>query len=133
EGLGGDRIGERRRRAPGIDRRLRALGLELVQDLGELGHLRFVELELVREETKRSTDTEASAELAVVLAAGPRALPGPSASVGWPARVLTARPVTARMLPPSNHSRMHFFLQLPGLSLPAGSTRGRHCLARYSA
>jgi hypothetical protein len=49
ERLAGDGIGEGRRRSTVIDRALRALGLQVVQDARELGDLIVAEIELVSE------------------------------------------------------------------------------------
>src|SRR5947199_347865 len=53
EGVLGEGVGERRRHAPVVDRRLGALGLQLVQDARHLARLRLVEPELEGEEAQR--------------------------------------------------------------------------------
>src|SRR5438876_6507519 len=53
EAVLGERVGERRRHAPVVDRRLGALGLQLVQDARHLARLRLVEPELEGEEAQR--------------------------------------------------------------------------------
>src|SRR6476660_8639999 len=62
-----DGVGERGRGAPLVDLRLRALGLELVQDARQIADLLLLELELVRQKAQRAPH----AELAAVAAAGP--------------------------------------------------------------
>src|SRR5262249_52759828 len=77
EGLAGDRVREGRQRAAMIDRRLRPLGLDLIENLRELSDLRLVETETVREEAQRTAHAEVSAAEAVaeVVFAGHRVLP----------------------------------------------------------
>jgi hypothetical protein len=60
ERLRSHRFGERREATPLVHRVLRTLGLELVQDSGELDHLRLREAELVREESKGTTNSEST-------------------------------------------------------------------------
>jgi hypothetical protein len=56
-----DRLRERRDGAPMVYRRLGALGLDLVENPGELGDLLLGEPELVGQKPQRSPHTEASA------------------------------------------------------------------------
>src|SRR5437763_1197542 len=58
EAVLGERVGERRRHAPVVDRGLRALGLELVEDARHLARLRLVEPELEGEKAQRSPHPE---------------------------------------------------------------------------
>src|SRR5204862_3607465 len=88
EGLAGHGVGEGGHRAPPVHLGLCALGLELVQDAGQLGHLLVVELELVGQEAERAADAEAAtaiplapplATTGLLLGAAPlRACPGPA-------------------------------------------------------
>src|SRR4030095_10568861 len=58
ERLSRDRFRERRQGAPMVDRGLGALGLDLVEDLRELGHLPVVEVQAIREEPERTPYAE---------------------------------------------------------------------------
>src|SRR5688572_564297 len=67
EALALDGVGEGGDRAAVVDRRLRALGLEVVQDVSQLAHLSFIELQAIGEKAQRSPDAE-GAEARVELA-----------------------------------------------------------------
>src|SRR5438309_350504 len=58
EAVLGEQVGERRRHPPVVDRSLRALGLELVQDARQLARLRLVQAELEGEEAQRPPHAE---------------------------------------------------------------------------
>ena len=117
--LAGDRIGKRGDGAPIVDRGLRALGLELVQDRRELCDLCLVELELVREEAQRPADAEASAvTIAARLEAEPSTptfavvvVPAPSALA---ASLTAATMAEMTRLPPSIERWMHLRFSLAG-------------------
>src|SRR5262249_8040029 len=75
EAISRDGLGERRQRAAVIHRGLRTLGLDLVENPGELRHLRFLQLQLVSEEPERPAHSEGAAaepELARLFFAGRR-------------------------------------------------------------
>src|SRR6266403_1924323 len=61
EAVLGEQVGERRRHPPVVDRSLRALGLELVQDARQLARLRLLEAELEGEEAQRPSHAEGGA------------------------------------------------------------------------
>ena len=127
EDFGADGVGEGRRGAPLIDRRLGALGLERVEDRRELRDLRLVEFELEREETQRAADAEAPATEVVTPAAAvgpvtvpmierPAAVVPPAGASVLVVAVGTATRVSAAFLAAgvptavkeTKHSRMHF-------------------------
>lgn len=133
EGRAFDGVGECGDGAPLIDLRLRAFDLQLVEDLRELPGLLFRELELVREETKRTADTEVSTfrwawrpvmTSRTEATTKERAL-GTRATTGTCVTTSTFR--TTGVLPPMNKCRMHVFSDSPGLSRSRrGFTCGRH-------
>src|SRR5580692_4677168 len=60
EGRAAHRVGEARQRAPPIDLALRPLGLQIVEDPSQLGHLLLVQLQLVGQEAQGTPDPERS-------------------------------------------------------------------------
>ena len=111
-----------------VHRGLGALGLQLVEDLGELGDLLFAQVQLVGEEPERPADPE-SAGAEVLSRAAPRTrLPARSAFTCVRAFAVSAA-VPARVLPPPHHAWVHCFLQLAGAHpLPAGTQAWAPCL-----
>src|SRR6266700_3914949 len=132
EGLAPDGVGERRHRAAAVDLGLGALGLELVQDAGQLADLSLVELELVGEEAQRASDAERAAPEVVTVAAMTARVArvgtvAPTAALSLAATRTAARAcptwtTIARLagLPPLDQCRMHVFLLSPG---PSASRR----------
>ena len=104
-----------------VDGRLRALGLELVEDRGEPFGLPLVEAELVGEDAQGPAHSERAAreaalfaEAVAVGAAVHREAGGAAAGVGV---CVTGRVVPP---PPGHESRMHGNLLSPGLVAPGG-------------
>src|SRR6185369_4058657 len=58
--IAAERVGEARERATAVDLRLRALRLQIGEDLRELADLPLVQLELVREEPERPPHADAA-------------------------------------------------------------------------
>src|SRR5262249_59990974 len=123
----------RRERAPRVDVGLGALGLDLVQDTGELGDLRLAEPELVGEEAERTPHAErARAGVTTVRRRRPARVPGvlvsgtPATTHGMAAlRTAVGGPRTGP--PPVHHSRMHVFSFSRGALAPGGDFgRGHH-------
>jgi hypothetical protein len=148
EGVGRDRIGERRRGAALVDRGLRALGLQLAEDRCELTDLLLAQIELEGEKAQRAPDPEAAAEfvatataslvkrvvrpvVAMTVAATPTATTAGAERGGTAFAVLavtltsTARAAPAGV-PPREHSRMHLY-EPPrrGSLAPGGCFRAR--------
>jgi len=123
---------------PLVDGRLRALGLELVQDRRELSHLVFLQVQLVGQEPQRpahaeaapaevvpATPTTGSAERRAVMPSAP----GTTTTMRAAAHAFTARRALARVPP---RKRMHFVSTFrPGLVAPGGfHGRGQHATRR---
>jgi len=89
-----DGIGERAHRASIVDLRLRALGLELVEDARQHRDLRLGEVELVREEAQRPSHAEDAA--VVARSAGSAAEAAAEAGSGTMTMTVTAGSVTVR-------------------------------------
>ncbi len=106
-------IGERREPLRAIDLALRALGLQLCEDLRHFGELLVVELELPGEEAQRTphgsgAERGVSARLHPSMASRRRSPAGPSIR-----RLATGEP-------PPAHGGVHAVLLRRGVSLPAG-------------
>ena len=108
ERLAGDAVGECGRHAPVVHGRLRALGLQLVEDLRELRDLRLREVQLVGEETQRAAHTE-SATAIVVTACGGVAFTAaaPVSTAGAAGCFLRAATFLLLLPPPREHRRMN--------------------------
>src|SRR5262245_15462676 len=132
-----DGVGEPGHGTPGVDLGLRALGLERVQDTGQLGDLVLVEVELVGEEAERAADAEGTgAEVAELsrrrLARAPLpgvavAAPAAAAAAGMAAPVVVTAVVGA---PPVHHPWVHDLSSRGGGTLPAGLSAWATCLTR---
>src|ERR1700722_1922664 len=81
ERLRGNHVGQRRRRAPLVDRGLCPLGLQISQDGCDLRHLSFIEVQLVGEKPQGSSNAEASTAELVAAAPSVERRAVPSASV----------------------------------------------------
>src|SRR5207237_5442032 len=99
-------------------------GLELVQDLRQLGDLVLAEIQLEGEEPERPAHAEGAASAAELAAAAePELEPVPFRT--FAARTRTARsvPAGAGLPQPPHHAWVHRFSSSPGqLRLPAGSS-----------
>ncbi len=120
--LEAQRVRERGHRAAVVHRGLGALRLQLVEDLGELRHLLFAEVQLVGEKAQRPAHAESAAAELVACAAAPR--------TGLPARgiacvrAFAAAVLPARLLPPPHHAWVHFFSSSPGRFAPGRGLQG---------
>jgi hypothetical protein len=130
---------------------LRTLGLQVVQDVRELGHLGVFQLELVGQKAQRPPDAEAP-EVLFVIVTGKRLFAvtsAPSSAVtltGSVPVVLGVHPLAATttvsmgVLPPCHHSRIHFCLFLlaeafapGGFAPPAHPADAKAARGRYAS